>query len=410
MKKTKKRKPAKKRKTNIKAVIFSVFIILVTIVAITFIYAINYKPGVSDDGFDLNDMFDNETVQDDAMTPILEDDNPDPIETDKPPVIKAVNYKRTTDNMYTFLLAGKDNVALNTDIIMVVSFNTSTGEIAVMQIPRDTLIRMNGSRAKINTVYAAYYLNAYSNKADDPVKAGMEGLRDELQKNLSIKIDYYAFFLLDGFKNIIDIIGGVDVDVPFDMRYSDPEQNLYINLSKGLQTLDGEKSEQFVRFRKAYVQGDIGRVNAQKIFFTALIKQLKTKITLTKIPQLTSEVIKNVKTTLSVTDCVYFGKNALAMDMNNITMFTIPGDGYNAPSLSYYVIRRADTLALINKFFNVYDSDVTDSIFDINGNFNDASISGINSIYKTKQTSDINSLISSAEDIADNGVDIMLIK
>ena len=388
-----KNKKAKKRSLFAQIVLLIVIIVMLGAM-ITVIYALNYKPSViySDDvPFDTN--------------PNVIEADPDVEEEVKPNI--DTNFSRKSEDFYTFLAIGRDLIGLNTDVIMLLSLNVTKNEIAVMQIPRDTYIKVNDVSRKINSVYASLYNAAVRNKDKDPYTTAMTDFADILQKNLNVKIDFYGFFNLAGFRNIVDILGGVEVDVPFNMYYEDPEQKLYINLKKGLQTLDGAKAEQFIRFRDSYIEGDIGRVNAQKIFLSSLMKSIKNNLTVTKLPSLIMEGIKNVNSSISVNDCIYFAKEILNLDLENMIIFTLPGTDTRADGDSgawYYVMHRADTLALINRFFNVYTSDITESIFDKNRAFTDVNRNHIDKIYKTPASEDIEELIKYADDIYNNGV------
>lgn len=401
-KKTKIRKP-KKQNSIWKLIIFIIIIIILAAAGLFIISVFNYRPNLTDD-----DVLPFETID-----YSLEDDNNIEDEAEAKPIkTSSGGYVRTNEDFYTFLLLGKDFVGMNTDVIMLISFNITDDEIAIMQIPRDTYIELDGSPIKINSMYANLYMRAYRNGEKDPTAVGMKNFVDILQKNLNIKIDYNALMYLDGFKNIIDIIGGVEIDVPYNMKYSDPEQNLYIDLKAGHTILSGDEAEQFVRFRSGYVEGDIGRVNAQKLFMTALMKQIESSLTITKIPKIVSEIIKNVTAEISISDTVFFGKELLKANVANAVMFTLPGHEARADVDSgawYYIMYRADTLNLINRYFNVYTQEITDNIFDIKRVFNAENKSHINQIYNTA-ASDIENLIHTVEDIDENGIKIPLLR
>jgi len=405
-KKSKIRKPKKHGGGGIwKLIIFIIIIVILGGTAVFYTSVMNYRPRVRYD-----DTIPFETISEEDVN-ISDNENPD--DNNKPAKTSSGIYKRSDDDFYTFLLLGKDSIGMNTDVIMLMSFNITQDTLAIMQIPRDTYIEINGTAHKINSVYAMMYNAARRNGDPDPAVSGMKSFVDVLQKNLNVKIDYNAFMNLDGFKNIIDVLGGVEMDIPYNMKYSDPEQNLYIDLKAGHALLTGDQAEQFVRFRSGYIEGDIGRVNAQKLFMTALLNQIKTSLTLTKIPKIASEIIKNVSTEISTNDTVYFGKAALSADISNAVMFTLPGREARAEVNSgawYYIMHRADTLNLINRYFNVYTEEITDSIFDINRVFNAESRSHINKIYNTAPSDDINELIHTVGDIDANGVKIPLLR
>lgn len=131
----------------------------------------------------------------------------------------------------------------------------------------DTYIDAEGrSSHRINAYLAGEYNLATREGKDDPYVTAIENFVSMVESNLCVQIDNYICMDTAGFRDIINALGGLDIDVPFDMEYEDPEQNLYIHLKAGPQHLNGEEAEQFVRFRKAYVTGDIGRISDRKFF------------------------------------------------------------------------------------------------------------------------------------------------
>lgn len=314
-----------------------------------------YRPDV-DDGpaFDTGDI---------EFPPVTDENG----ETVYQPGVSAGEYKRK-DGVYNFLFIGKDRVAENTDVMMLISFDTESKDISVLQLPRDTYIEYEGNGRRINYLYASLHSKAIKDGAGDHVGVALDDLSTILEKNMCIKIDYHVMIDLDGFAQIVDAIDGVPIDVPYDLKYSDPEQGLYIDIKKGQQTLDGKTAEQFVRFRSGFVEGDIGRVDAQKIFLAAFLRQLKSSFTLQNIPGLVSSVFESIlHTDISLADMVFFAKEAIGVELENATFVTLPGKDARANINSgawYYIMARADTLAVINDYINVYQVDITDAIFD----------------------------------------------
>ena len=90
---------------------------------------------------------------------------------------------------------------------------------------------------------------------------------------MGVPIHYHVKVNYEGFKQIVDELGGVEIYIEKDMHYNDNAQNLHINISKGLQTLDGQKSLEYVRYRN-YPNADIGRIAAQQKFMSAFAKKL----------------------------------------------------------------------------------------------------------------------------------------
>ncbi|MBO5274557.1 MAG: LCP family protein [Clostridia bacterium] len=369
--KLKKRKPKKNRSSSWLIVTLTVIALLVCLIGMAAAYLMMYKPDVDVD----ENPFGTDTDRSETEEPVETEDqaNTPAIETD--PL-----YTERVEDKYNILVMGRDKVALNTDVIMVVSYDVKNGNLSILQIPRDTYI--GGSR--VNALLAQYYNDARAKGADDPLYTDMQSVASSIQTNMNIVIDRFVLVNIDSFRSIVDLIGGVEIDVPIDMEYHDPDQNLHIDLKAGKQTLNGEKAEQFMRYRAGYLEGDIGRVNAQKLFISAFISQLKKSVSPSMITGLVNELINNVTTSLSVSDCVYFGTNALNLDLSKISMMTLPGVEARANVDSgawYYIMKRYDTLAIINRYLNVFTDEITDSIFDRNRVFTDTAKQHINDIY-----------------------------
>ncbi len=307
------------------------------------------------------------------------------------------------EEVYNFLLIGHDRAASLADVIMLVNYDVNTGKITIMQLPRDTYYVGDTNKNQLNVQFSAYVNRAYYKGEAKPVAVAASKFARVLEQNLCIKIHYTAVLDLDGFVNIVNAVGGVDVYIPVDMDYEDPVQDLYIHLKKGPAHLNGEDAEGFVRFREGFVQADIGRVNAQKIFMTAFMEKVKNSISLTNLSvlnTLVNEVIKNLTTDIPATDFVYFGKSALSVDFSNIRMLTIPGD-YAGGS---YVINREATLQVINDFFNIYTEDITDSIFDKSRVFTNTESDAIHEAYMADKAAYLYEY--TAEEIQDGSINI----
>ena len=339
-----KKRAAKKRRRNTALISIGIFLVVLAVVIFIFWRVVDtYEPPMSPgpSGRDTSAVFTNAPDESETAEDSLGD----------APVISTVGSERKK-GFYTMLAVGHDAVAVNTDVIMLVSFDTENGAVSIMQIPRDTYIEANGYARKINSVYGAMRDRSLTDK-DEKIASGMTGLAHVIEDGLGIPIDFWAIVDLSGFNDIVDAIGGVDIDLAYDMKYQDPDQDLYIDLKQGHHKLNGELAEHFVRFRYGYVEGDIGRVDAQKVFMSALFRQLKSSVNISNVATLAETTIGMVNTNMKVLDCVYFGKNFLKnVDFENITFLTMPGDAtreHGTYGLSYYVMRRADMLDLVNK-------------------------------------------------------------
>ena len=179
-------------------------------------------------------------------------------------------------------------------------------------------------------------------------------------------------------------------------------QHLTIDLKPGLQTLTGDQAEQFVRFRKGYVEGDVGRVDAQKLFIGACIAQVKKNFNVSTISAVMDQVMKNVVTDIPLQDLVYYAKSALSVDLSKITMLTLPGiqcRQYNDSGTWYYVAYRDGTVSALNKYFNTYNFDITSEIFDKDDVLYDDGGTYMHSIYLTKNADEESYTADKTDDI-----------
>ncbi len=332
------------------------------------------------------------------------DEHGRPLDTSDDNYVPAISddFARRED-VYNFLILGVDRAANLSDVIMIVSYDVKQQTIHVLQLPRDTYINVGSNYNKINSYFAASY-NHSAKRGEDRYTDAIESMAQFIETGLCIKIDRYVCMDTAGFRDIVDAVGGVDIDVPFAMDYEDPEQDLYIHLKPGPQHLDGDKAEQFVRFRKAYINGDIGRISAQKLFLTALAKQVQENLSVSNAISIAKSILTYVNTNISVAECGYFVKYALGVDMNSINFTTLPGDGVTNPvtGASYYVMYAETVRKLVNEQFNVYNQEISREVFLSNSKRFTSSESYISQVYGK----DADSKTVSAEDIDRDSIQI----
>ena len=168
---------------------------------------------------------------------------------------------------------GTDEDGFRADVNMVVSFNTTTKELHMISVPRDTRVVLTDDMIDYlekedeyvpnrNGVYGQCKLtevHAYAGKGNRC--AFSVAMLEEL---LDVEIDYYVKFDLTAFKKVVDAVGGVDFYVPMNMYWDMTDTGgPLINLREGMQHLDGDKAEQLVRFRDGYAQKDLKRIEVQ---------------------------------------------------------------------------------------------------------------------------------------------------
>ena len=257
------------------------------------------------------------------------------------------------ENMYTFLVVGLDQVSNSTDTMMVGRIDTENHTIDVVSLPRDTLVNVSWSVKKINTLYSAD-INTGGN--------GIDGLLDGLKDILGFRIDCYAVVDLTAFVELVDAIGGVDYNVPVNMNYYDPTQDLYINIPAGEQHLDGEEALKVVRFRSGYASADIGRIGTQQDFLKSVASQMLTLGNIPNLPAFIDIFEEYVVTNMSASNLAFFARQFLLCKSEDINFHTLPGNyGDSIKGLSYVSINISEWLEMVNTYLNPYDQDVTEA-------------------------------------------------
>lgn len=207
---------------------------------------------------------------------------------------------RRRDGVYTCLLLGVADQG-GTDTIMLGVFDTQARRASLISVPRDTVVYQNGKYRKINSTYAG----------------GPEAVADAVHDLLGVPVDYWVSVNLKAFASIVDQIGGVWFDVPVNMDYEDPYQDLYIHIPAGYQLLNGKKAEGVMRCRSCYASADIGRTATQRAFLVALAKQAITPSNAAKVTSLISTFSQYVSSNMPLNDMVWFGTQAIGMDLDS---------------------------------------------------------------------------------------------
>lgn len=263
------------------------------------------------------------------------------------------------------LVVGKDRAAGLTDVMMLASLNTEQQQLQLLQIPRDTYAKYTDREyKKINGAYAVL---------------GGQGLVRFLSENMGVDIDHYVCVDLDVLGEMVDMMGGIHMNVPADMDYDDPDQNLHIHIKAGEQILDGQAAQSFVRFRSGYALADVGRMDAQKLFMSSLAKQAKEKLSLGQTVNLVCKCFNRVKTDMNLSDCVECVKHLRAVGLSSLHMATLPGESARTNGNSgawYYILNQQATEKLLGQAMTA------ERAFDPNGVFNNAQKSAFDRIYR----------------------------
>ena len=255
-----------------------------------------------------------------------------------PEEVALQSHLERKPDFYTILVSGVDDHNGGSDTNILVAVDVANSSIYGVSIPRDTKAIINGEARKINYAYNA---------------GGTALMAETISDQLGIPVDYTVQVDLQGFVALVDAIGGVTFDVPVDMHYEDPYQDLYIHIDKGVQTLNGENAMKVVRFRSGYASQDLGRMQTQQAFLKAAAKQTLTPSNLNKIDDFVKIFQSYVETDLTLGNLAWLGKEAIAMGSDAVSFSTLPNE-WKSP---YIYLNQEETLALINQHLNPYVED-----------------------------------------------------
>ena len=239
--------------------------------------------------------------------------------------------ERKSEDYYTVLILGRDTGGGgNTDTMLLASYDVTNQKATVMSIPRDTMVNIPYDVKKINGVY-----NYYGGG-----DKGIQALYKEISQLVGFEPDFQVIVEWEAVGEIVDAMDGVWFDVPRDMDYEDPYQDLSIHLDKGYQLLNGEQAMGVVRFRdgvNGYSTGDIGRIETQQAFLKAMVEQLLKLENVPKINRLIEVFQNNVTTDLSLENIFWFAKAAIlgGLKVEDVNFVTMPAN-YSAHAYSRY--------------------------------------------------------------------------
>ena len=254
------------------------------------------------------------------------------------------HFERKPD-FYTILVSGSDDGNGNSDTNILVAVDAKNDFIYGVSIPRDTKAVWNGKNHKINAALGS---------------GGMELMAEVVGDQLGIPVDYTVSVDLRGFAALVNAIGGVTFDVPINMNYDDPYQDLHIHFSAGPQYLTGEEALKVVRFRhnndgSGYGSEDIGRMQTQQNFLKAVAQQTLTVDNLGKVDEFVKIFQQYVDTDLTLGNLAWLAKEAIGMGADAIQFSTLPNE-WRSP---YIYLDPAETLTLVNTWLNPYVEDRT---------------------------------------------------
>lgn len=266
----------------------------------------------------------------------------------------------------TILCVGLDEAAGNTDVLMLIGLDFSRKEITVLQIPRDTYFFAESVEGKINRLYPVY------RAAGEDRESAMMHLTAEISDAFGITIDHYVAADFASVSYLVDRLGGLTVNIPSDVFLGDK------TITAGERLLMGEDALAFIRHRAGYAEGDIGRLDAQKLLFLSAYKKLKNELSLTDLVLLIPDLYKRITTDMTVSGQISLAYSyARGRTGYTVQLLTLPGAATRANGDTgtwYYVANKKATEAALVQYFGSCG-------FDPDGRMTDTARAHIAAIY-----------------------------
>ena len=266
----------------------------------------------------------------------------------------ALNLKSDLDsNLNDGLFLGMDESGELSDVDWILQFDLIAGSMNILQIPRDSYMPdyASYSTTKFNSIY---------HSGQETGVTPIQRVVDAIRENFCIYVDAYVKLNCVDIANIVDSVGGIPITLPEQITYEADKV-----LPAGEQTLNGQQSEWFVRFRHGYAEGDIGRVKAQRIFLAAAMEKM-LNMSQTELMSAMQKIYKNqwIATDLSleqISMVADFASQRLTMD--NVNVFMVPGEGAtyypgDGSAQSVYSIHKSATIDLLNGHFRPYQNEI----------------------------------------------------
>lgn len=282
------------------------------------------------------------------------------------------------DKVTYFLIAGVDKSSKLTDCIWVMCFDNEAKEMNVLQIPRDTYVGNDPTNAscKINCVYGnpkkvnwceecGYSPSSSEIKSKKHKVCGtkittkresnINALIRCINTNLSLPIDHFVLFDFEGFKKVIDALGGVDITLESDLSLKPYKYTL----KAGENHLNGDMALAFMRHRKSYAQGDLGRVKAQRQLVTALMDKV-TAMDVGDMLNVLTACTGYFSTDLSLAQLKEYATSTMKFSSEDLHMFELPGGGtWVKPYPSFYECNKTKTVEALNEKMLPYSEKLT---------------------------------------------------
>lgn len=269
-------------------------------------------------------------------------------------ILYNVSCRETTDvavtprQSKTYLLAGIDEAAENTDVLILASYNTADWTSTIVHIPRDTFCKYGERYCKINSIFPYEISNGHTRQE------AMSCLANYISDTFGVLIDGYFCIDSETMIKAVDLMGGVDIELDQDLPIEDENGEVLYTLKAGENHLDGASALRFVRYRRGYATGDLGRIDAQKLFISALLKSARDDIGIDEAAKMCVTIMPEITTNVGVIEIVGVLFNArLNKEKNAIDYITLPGEATMIDNASFYIINRKNAADVFNRDFSL---------------------------------------------------------
>ncbi|MBO4418733.1 MAG: LCP family protein [Oscillospiraceae bacterium] len=256
------------------------------------------------------------------------------------------------EGVCTILLCGTDQEGQRTDTMVLLYLDRANKTTRLLSLPRDTMVNRDNPVPKLNGVYWA------NGGSKGNLEQGMDMLLDYVKDLVGYRPDAYMLLDLECFSELVDTMGGVTFDVPMDMYYNDPSQDLKIDLKAGLQKLTGPEAMELVRFRSGYAMADLDRIKVQRDFLKSAISQWKSVLRLPRAAAAARLLLKNTETDLNYRNFCWIAMTLVKGGASSFDSDTLPGEAKWVNGGAYYVEDRQKAAALINEKYNPYETEI----------------------------------------------------
>lgn len=246
-----------------------------------------------------------------------------------------------------------------TDMIMWLHFDNENQSVSMLQIPRNIMVTTDRS------VSGNYQINAVAKTQGNSGYNNIDALAQLLYDQFKLECDGYVSIRLEALSELIDILGGIDVNVPEEIDYRNVKGGGNSYLPAGYQRLTGAQAEFFLRARKTYGTSDLKRLEVQRYFYSALFARLRS-MTVVDIARMLPFMLTYVETDLSVSELVSVAVSMLKIHSDKICLARVPvymGDTLKWPlnvekPNSVVVVAKQETADVLNQYFRAADRQV----------------------------------------------------